>query len=59
MTLLFAAGVERNSYCGSVHSPDTNAKEALREIYEAVSGVQSHHTKGIFHNCWKLRPCKF
>ncbi len=47
-TVLSAAGVHGHCYCRGVHSPCANAKDALRELYSAISEQQTNNPDGFF-----------
>ncbi len=47
-TVLSAAGVHGHCYCRGLHSPCANAKDALRELYCAISEQQTNNPDGFF-----------
>ncbi len=47
-TVLSAAGVHGHCYCRGVHSPCANAKDALRELYSAISEQQTNNPDVFF-----------
>ncbi len=47
-TVLSAAGVHGHCYCRGLHSPCANAKDALRELYSAISEQQTNNPDGFF-----------
>ncbi len=48
LTVLSAAGVHGHCYCRCVHSPMCKAKDALRELYSAISEQQTNNPDGFF-----------